>query len=170
MLEEGKRAAGGDHEHHTVKEETMSVLGPGVDLNIGLPIGGFCDDANMEDEEEKVEEEANDDDVEDDEDEGEMDEWKPAHGSCKVEKEEHGEAVVSVEGSNSILDMGEFGVAGAESSAAMSSQYWIPTPAQILVGPVQFVCHVCNKNFNRYNNMQVNGVFLLAWSYVVSVG
>ncbi|KAM0918940.1 hypothetical protein ACQ4PT_008518 [Festuca glaucescens] len=158
MLEEGKRGAGGDHEHHAVKEEIMScaagVLGPGVDLNIGLPVGGSCDGTNME-EEEKVEEDDGDD-VEDEEDEGEMDEWKPAHGSCKVKKEENGEAVVSVEGSNSILDMGEFGVAGAESSVAMSSQYWIPTPAQIHVGPVQFVCHVCNKNFNRYNNMQMH--------------
>ncbi|KAD0799908.1 hypothetical protein E3N88_43704 [Mikania micrantha] len=55
--------------------------------------------------------------------------------------------VVEEEGTNSH---------GYLTSALNKGQYWIPTPAQILIGPTQFSCPLCFKTFNRYNNMQMH--------------
>ncbi|TKW17832.1 hypothetical protein SEVIR_5G394300v4 [Setaria viridis] len=166
-LGEGKVADDDDNEQRPVKEEIVMSSGArsdlaqsGVDLNIGLPVGGSCiEDAVMEEKDDE-EEEDNEVEREEEEDDDEGEEWKHPHGDCKVEGVDQlegiiGEVVASVEGSNA-SSFGEFGVVGAESGLPIGCRYWIPTPAQILIGPVQFICHVCNKTFNRYNNMQMH--------------
>lgn len=58
---------------------------------------------------------------------------------------------------NGSMNSSNYGNIDANSAAA--TKYWIPTPAQILVGFTHFCCHICKKTFNRYNNLQVQILF-----------
>ncbi|XP_062231506.1 protein TRANSPARENT TESTA 1-like [Phragmites australis] len=152
------RATTPDRGRNPVEDELSNISttgtqeeAAGVDLNIGLPeSGGYSS------EEAPMDEEDDEDDEEEDYLEGE--EEKPRqHEKCKAQAGEQfqSEMVESMEGSDSIPVTGEEniikGVIGSR-----GRRYWIPTPAQILIGPVQFICHVCSKTFNRYNNMQMH--------------
>lgn len=124
-----------------VKEEASSITeDAGVDLNIGLPASGTY----------SSEEEAPPMEMDDDEEETEEEEEeKPWHESCEPE------AGVQVEHSEILVESVEESSHGATASCR-DRRFWIPTPSQILIGAVQFVCHVCSKTFNRYNNMQMH--------------
>ncbi|KAJ1263132.1 hypothetical protein BS78_09G161100 [Paspalum vaginatum] len=157
---EGRAATTPDRGHNpAVKEEPLvsndittatgtRVEGAaGVDLNIGLPASGGR--GGYSSEEAPVLDEEDDEDEEEEEEEEE--EMPRKHGMCKTEEaggeQAHSEMVEPMEGRVG----GEEGFIGSR-----GRRFWIPTPAQILVGPVQFICHVCSKTFNRYNNMQMH--------------
>ncbi|XP_062192383.1 zinc finger protein WIP2-like [Phragmites australis] len=73
---------------------------------------------------------------------------------CGIEpEEEEEECKVDTGAGDEVVPLG---FASTPIGRLNKGQYWIPTPAQILIGPTQFSCPVCFKTFNRYNNMQMH--------------
>jgi hypothetical protein len=114
-----------------------------VELNIGLPaIGGYSSSEEGPMDEEDEEEDSENSEEHDD--------------KCKVDAGDEQVRMEIVDGSDYLrVDGEENTIKGIRIITSRGRRYWIPTPAQILIGPVQFICHVCSKTFNRYNNMQV---------------
>ncbi|CAO2184185.1 unnamed protein product [Urochloa humidicola] len=76
-------------------------------------------------------------------------------GGMEPEDDEE-ECKVDVGGGGDGDEVVPLGFASTPIGRLNKGQYWIPTPAQILIGPTQFSCPVCYKTFNRYNNMQMH--------------